>query len=107
MNNNDKEEMTLILSTIFEQCRKANCNACKYKDLSLAACLSKLQADTLYDMGWRKVFTNISLTDKEDYQLQKSLANFDMALPKDFKTRFNNEITVLSTGKLPKDLRKK
>lgn len=32
-------------------------------------------------------------------------ANFDMALPKDFKTRFNNEITVLSTGELPNALK--
>lgn len=59
MNNNDKEEMALILSTIFEQCRKANCNACKYKDLPLAACLSKSLADTLYDMGWRKMGKDI------------------------------------------------
>lgn len=58
MNNNDKEEITLTLSTIFEQCRKANCNACKYKDLRLAECVSKLQADTLYDMGWRKEGNN-------------------------------------------------
>ncbi len=34
-------------------------------------------------------------------------ANFDMALPKDFKTRFNNEMTVLSTGELPNDLKEK
>ena len=37
--------------------------------------------------------------------IQKSLDN--MALPKDFQNRFNNEMTVLSTGKLPKDLRRK
>lgn len=91
MNNNDKEEMILALSTIFDQCRESNCNACKYKDLPLVACLSRLQADTLYDMGWRKVFTNESLTDKEDYHYQC----------------FDNEITVLSTGELPKDLRRK
>lgn len=37
--------------------------------------------------------------------IQKSLEN--TILPKDFRNRFNNEMTVLSTGKLPKDLRRK
>lgn len=34
-------------------------------------------------------------------------ANFDMALPKNFKTRFNNEMTVVSTDELPNDLKEK
>lgn len=100
------------------------CQKCRFRYLSKPDCIAAVQATVLFYRGFRKTGEkihefhagNVNVTfhtcdDMEDAieygkeHIQKSLEN--MILPKDFRNRFNNEITVLSTGELPNDLKEK
>lgn len=100
------------------------CQKCRFRYLSKPDCIAAVQATVLFYRGFRKTgekicefsFANGSVTfhpyddmvDAKEYGEQLiHNANFDMALPKDFKSRFNNEMTVLSTSELPNDLKEK
>lgn len=100
------------------------CQKCRFRYLSKPDCIAAVQATVLFYSGYRKTgkkicefpIANKSVTfqrcddmvDAIEYSkehIQKSLEN--MILPKDFKTRFNYEMTVVSTDELPNDLKEK